>query len=109
LRLITIPGFSTVAETNEVSGRGVGMDIVSGAVQAMGGHLSIFAQPGRGTRFELALPPTAAVMQTYIVLADGAAFAVPLAAIARMAPMDDQATTWRDGRRFWNAGSDEIP
>ena len=109
LALITVPGFSTVAESNDVSGRGVGMDVVKSAVEAIGGHLRIGARPGRGTRFELALPPTVALVQTYIVRASGMSFAVPLAALTRMAPMDDQGTTWRDGRRFWNAGSEEIP
>jgi len=109
LMLITLPGFSTVEETNEVSGRGVGMDVVRHAVEAIGGRLRIEATPGRGTRFELSLPPTVALVQTYLVRASGMTFAVPLASLTRMAPMDDQGTTWREGRRFWNSGSEEIP
>jgi two-component system chemotaxis sensor kinase CheA len=108
LLLITMPGFSTVVTTNEVSGRGVGMDVVKSGVEAMGGHLRIGARPGRGTRFELALPPTVALVQAYVVRASGMSFAVPLAALKRMAPMDDQRTTWRDGRRFWTVDSEEI-
>jgi two-component system chemotaxis sensor kinase CheA len=107
--LITLPGFSTVAATTEVSGRGVGMDVVKHAVEALAGRLRIDARPGRGARFELALPPTVALVQTYVVRASGVSFAVPLAALTRMAPMDDQGTTWRDGRRFWNSGAEEIP
>jgi len=109
LELITLPGFSTVAETTEVSGRGVGMDVVKHAVEATGGRLRIEARRGRGARFELVLPPTVALVQTYVVRAGGATFAVPLAALTRMAPMDDQGTTWRDGRRFWNVGSEAVP
>jgi two-component system chemotaxis sensor kinase CheA len=109
LMLITVPGFSTVDETTEVSGRGVGMDVVKNAVEAAGGRLRIDAAHGRGTRFELQLPPTVALVQTYVVRANGLSFAVPLAALTRMAPMDDQGTTWRDGRRYWNTGSEDIP
>jgi len=109
LMLVTVPGFSTVEETTEVSGRGVGMDVVKNSVEAIGGRLRIDSTFGRGTRFELVLPPTVALVQVYIVRANGAAFAVPLAALTRMAPMDDQGTTWRDGRRFWNLGSEDIP
>jgi two-component system chemotaxis sensor kinase CheA len=109
LMLITLPGFSTVEETNEVSGRGVGMDVVKHAVEAIGGRLRIEATPGRGARFELSLPPTVALVQTYLVRASGMAFAVPLASLTRMAPMDDHGTTWREGRRFWNSGTEEIP
>jgi two-component system chemotaxis sensor kinase CheA len=108
LHLITAPGFSTVDETTEVSGRGVGMDVVRSAVEALGGRLRIDARTGRGTRFELALPPTVALVQTYIVRASGQAFAVPLNALTRMAPMDDTVTSWREGRRFWSSGSEEI-
>jgi two-component system chemotaxis sensor kinase CheA len=109
LMLITSPGFSTVEETTEVSGRGVGMDVVRSAVEASGGRLRIESRLGRGTRFSLQLPPTVALVQTYVVRANGMAFAVPLSALTRMAPMDDQATTWREGRRFWNVGAEEIP
>lgn len=109
LHLITVPGFSTVEETTEISGRGVGMDVVKNAVEAIGGRLRIEATPGRGTRFSLALPPTVALVQSYVVRASGISFAVPLAALTRMAPMDDQGTAWRDGRRYWNLGSDEVP
>jgi two-component system chemotaxis sensor kinase CheA len=109
LSLITLPGFTTAAETTEVSGRGVGMDVVKNAVEGTGGRLVIEGRRGRGARFALVLPPTVALVQTYVVRSCGVSFAVPLAALTRMAPMDDQGTTWREGRRFWNAGSEEIP
>jgi two-component system chemotaxis sensor kinase CheA len=109
LMLITLPGFSTAETTSEVSGRGVGMDVVKHAVETMGGRLRIEARPGRGARFELALPATVALVQAYVVRAGGMPFAVPLASLLRMAPMDDHGTVWRDGRRFSSAGAEEIP
>jgi len=109
LSLITLPGFTTAEETTEVSGRGVGMDVVKTTVEALGGRLRIESRPGRGTRLELALPATVALVQTYVVRAAGMSFAVPLASLGRMASMDDHSTTWRDGRRYWNVGAEEIP
>jgi two-component system chemotaxis sensor kinase CheA len=109
VQLITQPGFTTAAETTEVSGRGVGMDVVRNAIEAVGGHLRIDGRPGRGARFELQLPPTVALLQSYLVRSSGVLFAIPLSVLKRMAPMDDQTTTWREGRRFWNVGSDDVP
>jgi two-component system chemotaxis sensor kinase CheA len=109
IELITHPGFSTAAETTEESGRGVGMDVVKTAVEALGGRLRIDGRPGRGASFELILPPTVALLHAYLVRAGGVCLAIPLAALKRMAPMDDQGTSWRDGRRYWNVGSEEIP
>jgi two-component system chemotaxis sensor kinase CheA len=109
LHLITLAGFSTVEETTEVSGRGVGMDVVRGTVETLGGRLEIASQVGRGTRFAVTIPSSVALVQAYLVRASGVVFAVPLAAITRMAAMDDHSTTWRDGRRFWSIGADDVP
>ena len=109
LSLIALPGFTTAEETTEVSGRGVGMDVVKTAIESLGGRLKIESRAGRGTRFELSLPATVALVQTYVVRAAGTSFAVPLASLGRIASMDDSSTTWRDGRRYWNVGSEEIP
>jgi two-component system chemotaxis sensor kinase CheA len=108
-QLVTEPGFSTVDEPNEISGRGVGMDVVRSAVESVGGRLRIDAVPGRGTRFELNLPSSVSLVQTFLVRAGGITFAVPLAAIGRMAPMDDHSTAWHDGKRYWSAGASEVP
>ena len=109
LTLVTLPGFSTVEETTEVSGRGVGMDVVKATVESLGGRLRIESHPGRGTRFELTLPSSVALVHAYLVRAAGVTFAVPLAAITRMAPMDDNSTAWRDGRRYWSLGAADVP
>lgn len=107
-RLITVPGFSTTGEATEISGRGVGMDVVKSSLEAIGGHLLIASRQGRGTRLTLTLPPSVSLVQVYIVRAGGTSFAIPLSDITRMAPMDDQATSFREGKRFWNVGSEEV-
>ena len=109
LQLITLPAFTTVEQTTEVSGRGVGMDIVKSTVDALGGRVHISADPGRWTRIELTLPSSVALVQAYLVRTAAFTFAVPLASISRMAPMDDSSTTWRDGRRYWSVGATDVP
>ena len=83
-QLVTLPGFTTASAASEVSGRGVGMDVVRSAVEAVGGRLRIRATPGRGTRFELLLPSGVALVQACLVRDENEVFAVPLASIVRI-------------------------
>ena len=108
LQLITLPGFSTSATPNEISGRGVGMDIVRSGVEALGGRLRIENRPGRGARFEMTFPIGVALVPAYLVRAGGEVFAVPLSALDRIAVLDDQNTEWRDGARFLAEGEATI-
>ena len=81
--LITLPSFSTAPEVSPVSGRGVGMDVVRDAVEGMGGHLFLHSSPGRGTRVELSLPRTQALIQALVVRCSGESFALPLGCVSR--------------------------
>jgi two-component system chemotaxis sensor kinase CheA len=71
LRLIFRPGFSTRSMVSNVSGRGVGLDIVENAVEQMGGQLRVQSEPGEGTTFEIILPTTLALIQAYVVRSGG--------------------------------------
>ena len=108
LQLITLPGFSTSPALSEVSGRGVGMDIVRSGVEALGGRLRIETRPGRGTGFEMTFPIGVSVVTAYLVRAGGEVFAVPLAALTRIAVLDDQNTEWRGNRRWLAEGESSI-
>jgi two-component system, chemotaxis family, sensor kinase CheA len=81
LLLITLPGFSTAATTTEISGRGVGMDVVRTQVRRMGGRLTIRSQPGLGTRFEMDLPLTVSVTRAFLCRAAGEVYAVPVSVV----------------------------
>lgn len=81
LLLTCLPGFSTVEKTTKVSGRGVGMDVVKGKIEHLGGTLAIRSVPGRGTEFELRLPLTLAIVRSLLVESCGQTFALPLSAI----------------------------
>ncbi|MGC8528282.1 chemotaxis protein CheA [Acidiphilium sp.] len=79
--LIFMPGFSTASEISDISGRGVGMDVVRRSVQALGGRISIASRPGQGSTFTLSLPLTLAVLDGMVVSVDGHTLIVPLSAI----------------------------
>jgi two-component system chemotaxis sensor kinase CheA len=79
--LIFLPGFSTADKISDVSGRGVGMDVVKRSVQALGGRISITSRPGLGSTFTLSLPLTLAVLDGMVIDVAGETLVVPLAAI----------------------------
>ncbi|SKA37101.1 chemotaxis protein CheA [Consotaella salsifontis] len=79
--LIFMPGFSTKEEVSELSGRGVGMDVVKRSIQALGGRVSITSRPGEGSMFTMSLPLTLAVLDGMIVTAGDQTLVVPLTAI----------------------------
>jgi two-component system chemotaxis sensor kinase CheA len=79
--LIFLPGFSTAATISDVSGRGVGMDVVKRSIQALGGRISISSQPGQGSTFTMSLPLTLAVLDGMVVSAAGQTLVAPLTAI----------------------------
>lgn len=77
--LICAPGFSTAETISNISGRGVGMDVVRSNVEALGGRLEIVSVPGEGTTFSMALPLTLAILDGMIVRLGDQRFVVPLA------------------------------
>jgi two-component system chemotaxis sensor kinase CheA len=79
--LIFAPGFSTAEKISDVSGRGVGMDVVRRSIQALGGRISISSRPGQGTTFTLSLPLTLAVLDGMVVTVAGQTLVVPLSTI----------------------------
>ncbi|PQZ81081.1 MULTISPECIES: chemotaxis protein CheA [unclassified Brevundimonas] len=79
--LIFLPGFSTAETVTDVSGRGVGMDVVKRSIQALGGRISISSAPGKGSTFTLSLPLTLAVLDGMVVDAAEQTLVAPLSAI----------------------------
>lgn len=79
--LIFMPGFSTADKITDVSGRGVGMDVVKRSIQALGGRISIQSRPGQGSTFIMSLPLTLAVLDGMVVTVAGQTLVVPLTAI----------------------------
>jgi two-component system chemotaxis sensor kinase CheA len=79
--LIFMPGFSTAAEVSDISGRGVGMDVVKRSIQALGGRINVTSRPGEGSVFTLSLPLTLAVLDGMVVSAGDQTLVIPLTAI----------------------------
>lgn len=79
--LIFSPGFSTAKQVTDVSGRGVGMDVVKRRVEALHGAVAIQSQPGRGTTITLSLPLTLAIIDGLLVKIDDTHFILPLSAV----------------------------
>ena len=82
--LIFLPGFSTAATISDISGRGVGMDVVKRSVQALGGRISISSVPGKGSTFTMSLPLTLAVLDGMVVTVAGHTLVIPLTAIVEI-------------------------
>ncbi len=79
--LIFLPGFSTARSVSDISGRGVGMDVVRRSVQALGGRISVASAAGRGSTITLSLPLTLAVLDGMLVKVCGQTLVAPLSAI----------------------------
>jgi len=76
-QLIFAPGFSTATEVSELSGRGIGMDVVRTEIQSLGGHIVTTSETGKGTRFQMVMPLTTAVTQVVMMRAGDLKFGVP--------------------------------
>jgi len=90
LNLIFEPGFSTASEITEVSGRGVGMDVVRTVLDRLKGTVHVFTQPGKGTTIQLRAPLTLASIQTLLFRVGGRLFAVPLSSVVEITRISDQ-------------------
>ena len=82
--LIFQPGFSTASEVSEVSGRGVGLDILKSAVSRLKGTVHVDSSPGQGVTFTLRLPMTLAITRVLLVKAHSQTFAIPLGAVTQI-------------------------
>ncbi len=89
--LIMESGFSTAEEVSQISGRGVGMDVVSTELKQLGGTITIDSEAGKGTKFTIRLPFTLAVTQSILVKVSDSTFAIPLASVEGVVRMPVEA------------------
>lgn len=90
LNVIFEPGFSTAAEVTEVSGRGVGMDVVRTVIDRLKGTIQISSTKGKGTTIQLRVPLTLASIQTLLFRVGGRLFAVPLSSVIEITRINEQ-------------------
>ncbi|MCL4682005.1 MAG: chemotaxis protein CheA [Rhodocyclaceae bacterium] len=106
-RLILEPGFSTAEKVTNLSGRGVGMDVVKSSIEALRGALDIQSRPGEGTAMRLTLPLTLAIIDGFLVGVGGASFVLPLEMVVECIelPADDGA----QGKDYLNLRGQVLP
>src|SRR5690606_30074544 len=101
LELIFAPGLSTASEVTDLSGRGVGMDVVRSTVERLGGQVGVESAPGSGTTIRLSLPVTVAMTQVMAVRVDDELYGIPLDEIVETAFVaHDRILPVRDAEAF---------
>ena len=107
--LIFTPGLSTASQVTELSGRGIGLDVVRAEIMALGGRIEVASELQNGTKFKLVLPLTTAVTQVVMMRSGNLSFGVPahLVEIVRRAPSADVQQAYVHG--YWGAQEDALP
>ena len=96
--LIFKPGFSTAAQITDVSGRGVGMDVVKTNIEKLNGIINIESEIGHGTRFKMKLPLTLAIIQALLVEVSGEVLAIPLVSVIETVRINEKEIHSFEGR-----------
>jgi two-component system chemotaxis sensor kinase CheA len=110
LELLTLPAFSTRREVTDVSGRGVGLDVVRSAVESLGGHLEMASERGRGSRFTLVIPSAATLTRVLVFgWEDSVRYGIPTSQIRRIYPLSQFPLVWSGNRRHLQAQDDLLP
>ncbi|MBE9205340.1 chemotaxis protein CheA [Nostoc sp. LEGE 06077] len=90
INLIFLPGFSTSEQVTNLSGRGVGMDIVKSNIDKINGSIEIDSQPGKGTRFKLKIPLTLTIIPALIIRSNGDRYAIPQASLQELVRLEPE-------------------
>jgi two-component system sensor histidine kinase and response regulator WspE len=98
LEFLFLPGFSTKEAVSDVSGRGVGLDVVQATAQTVGGAVRVSTRPGGGSTFDLQLPITLSVVRAVLVTVSGDPFAIPLNRTDRLLRLDPQRVRTLEGK-----------
>ena len=107
--LIFMPGFSTKQEISDVSGRGVGMDVVKTSISQLNGSIEIDSMVGEGTRLTIKVPLTLAIIPTLMVVLGKQVFALPLVNVSEIFDLDLSSTNMVDGQRVVMVRDTALP
>lgn len=103
------PGFSTKEQASDVSGRGVGLDVVANSIQKLKGDIRLNSTPGKGTIFSIRVPLTLAITQSMLVQVGSEVLAVPLASVEEMIQFKDPELVEQDEKAFITVRDQLIP
>jgi two-component system, chemotaxis family, sensor kinase CheA len=109
LNLVFLPGFSTKDVASDVSGRGVGMDVVKTNIQKLNGSIDIRSNPGKGTTFVISLPLTLAILPVLLVQLGDQPFAVPLSMVREILPVQIDSVQEVGGRATMVVRGEVMP
>ncbi|MFT5421361.1 MAG: two-component system chemotaxis sensor kinase CheA [Candidatus Endobugula sp.] len=107
--LIFAPGFSTKTEISDVSGRGVGMDVVKTKIMQLNGSIEIESEMGKGTKILIKVPLTLAIMPTLMIMLGAQAFALPLVSVNEIFHMDLKKVNIVDGQECISIREQAVP
>ena len=109
LGLVFLPGFTTKSEATEVSGRGVGMDIVKTNISKLGGIIDISSEVGIGTKMTITLPITLAIISVLVIDVAGRTFAMPLASVEEAIVFEPRDVRTVEGREVMSQRGKTLP
>ncbi len=107
--LLFAPGFSTKKDVSELSGRGVGLDVVKTKVESLKGSIAISSKPGQGTTFTIRLPLTLAITRALLVESNGQTFAIPLDCVEQIQRFDEADVQRIGTDPVLQVGSETVP
>ncbi|HHT47964.1 MAG TPA: chemotaxis protein CheA [Firmicutes bacterium] len=109
IRLIFSPGFSTAENVSELSGRGVGMDVVKTNLKKLQGYIDVQTQPGQGTSFMLKVPLTLAIIQSFMVKVGGQTFGIPVTDVIQSIVIKEKEIHQIGAQRIYYRYPETIP
>jgi two-component system, chemotaxis family, sensor kinase CheA len=107
--LIFLPGFSTSEVVTDLSGRGVGMDVVKTNISKLGGVIDLRSEVGKGTAFTITLPITLAIISALIIRVSGQTYAIPLANVQEALMLDPRTIRTVEGREVMTLRGGTLP
>ena len=109
LGLIFLPGLTTRTEAGDLSGRGVGMDVVKTNIGKLGGVIDVHSEAGIGTKMTITLPITLAIVSALLIRVGKQIFAVPLSSVSEALQFDGTGVNWVDGREVMTLRGSTLP
>ena len=107
--LLGEPGLSTTKKITDVSGRGVGFDVVNSKIKSMGGSVRISSEKGRGTNVELRLPLTTAIIKSLLVGVEEEIYAIPLDSVREIVAVDEKDLKTVEGKEIFRYREQVLP
>ncbi|WP_136604723.1 chemotaxis protein CheA [Paenibacillus dokdonensis] len=108
-QLLFAPGFSTAEKISDVSGRGVGLDVVKAKITSLGGQVTIYSTPGKGTNFSVQLPLTLSIIAAMMVKMGSEKYAIPLSSIVETAIVRKEQIRTVHGNKMVEFRGQHIP